>query len=183
MNALDRTVTVGLNACVVADDPNTLLVTFALGSCIAVTAWDPILRVGGMIHYSLPLSSINASKAADNPTMFGDTGIPILFRSLYELGAQKRNLVVCVVGGARLSSTTPGGVMDVGRRNYIILRRLFWKNNVPIATEDVGGARSRTVKLWIRDGVVTVSSKGVEEVLFSSNPPKGGPNRRGEHGI
>ncbi len=160
--------TVGINECVVSDDPDAMLVTYGLGSCIAVVVWDPVRPAGGMIHYSLPLSSINPGKAAINPMMFGDTGIPLLFRALYELGAVKHHLVVSVVGGARLHGTAEGGVMDVGRRNYIISRRMFWKNNIPIDSEDVGGSKSRTVKFWICDGLVTVCSDGIEEALSTS---------------
>lgn len=165
MNSAASMHTVGLNECVVSDDPNVLLVTYALGSCIAVVAWDRIQCVGGMIHFSLPLSSINPEKAAILPTMFGDTGVPILFRSLYEIGAQKRNLVVKIAGAARLHTVHTNSVMDIGSRNYVVVRKMLWKNNIFISAEDVGGSKSRTVRLWIRDGAVTVSSKGVETAL------------------
>lgn len=175
MNASTTSFTVGINECIVCDDSDAMLVTYGLGSCIAVVAWDPLCRAGGMIHYSLPQSSINPEKATSNPTMFGDTGIPILFRSLYDLGAVKRHLVVKVVGGARLHGTSEGGVMDVGRRNYLLVRKLLSKNGISIAAEDVGGSKSRTVRFWIRNGTVTVSSGGIEETLLASNAKKYGP--------
>jgi chemotaxis protein CheD len=168
MNTSITTKTVGINESTVSDDPNMMLVTYGLGSCIAVVAWEPFRLAGGMIHYSLPQSSISQEKAFAKPTMFGDTGIPLFFRSLYELGAVKENLRVIVVGGARFHDTVEGSVLDIGRRNYLIARRLFWKNNILITTEDVGGTKARTVKFWIQSGKVTVSSQGTEEVLFST---------------
>ena len=120
-------VTVGINECVVSDNPDSVLVTYALGSCIAVMAWDRLLHIGGMIHYSLPQASIHPGQAEVMPAKFGDTGIPFLFRSMYDLGAQKRHLVVKVAGGACLNESVFDTNMDIGRRNYVILRKMFWK--------------------------------------------------------
>lgn len=146
----------------VSADPHCELVTYSLGSCIGITAWDPQARVGGMIHYMLPESSISPEKAKSNPAMFADTGVPLLFRSIYELGGVKKRLVVKVAGGSSLLDDK--GTFNIGQRNYIILRKLFWKNGVLIDAEDVGGAASRTLRLSIATGRVTVknASKEVE---------------------
>jgi chemotaxis protein CheD len=51
-------ITVGMADLKVTDDPNGVLVTYALGSCMAVLVHDVVQRTAGMIHYMLPLSSI-----------------------------------------------------------------------------------------------------------------------------
>ena len=109
----------------VSDDPQCELVTFSLGSCIGVAIWDRKAKVGGMIHYMLSDSKISPDKAKGNPAMFADTGIPLLFKSAYELGAEKKRMVVKVAGGAKLFNT--GDSMDIGRHNYIMLRKIFWR--------------------------------------------------------
>jgi chemotaxis protein CheD len=147
----------------VTDDPGAVLVTFALGSCIAVIVHDPIRHLGGMIHYMLPLSSASPEKAVQKPAMFADTGIPMLFEAIYALGARKQDLTVKVAGGGTLHDDK--GIFNIGPRNYTVLRKIFWKNNVLIAKEDVGGAKSRTVRLYLADGRVTISSQGVEVEL------------------
>lgn len=147
----------------VSQDPDAVIVTYALGSCIAVILHDPIHRVGGMIHYMLPLSKGFEAKAIDRPAMFGDTGIPLLFESMYKLGSKKPDLVVKVAGGGCINDHE--GIFNIGQRNYTVLRKLFWKNSVSIAAEDVGGAKSRTAKLYVGSGLVTISSKGVEVEL------------------
>lgn len=144
----------------VSDDPGVVLVTYALGSCIAVMAHDPLRCVGGMIHYMLPNSSTSPEKAFERPAMFADTGIPLLFQKLYALGCTKKNLVVKVAGGGALYDDK--GTFNIGQRNYTIVRKLFWKNEVMIAGEDVGGAVSRTARLFVGDGRVTVRSRGQE---------------------
>ena len=60
-----------------------LLVTHALGSCLGLMIYDPAAQVGGLLHAMLPLSKINPEKAQANPFMFVDTGVPALFRTLY----------------------------------------------------------------------------------------------------
>ncbi len=147
----------------VTDDPRVRLVTHSLGSCIGVTVWDPVSKVGGMIHYMLPEGALSPEKADANPAMFADRGIPILFRSAYERGAEKKRLVVKVAGGASLLDDN--GTFNIGKRNYIMLRKLFWKNGILIQAEDVGGSISRTVRLDVDTGRVTVRSRGQEVEL------------------
>lgn len=144
----------------VSKDPEAVLVTYALGSCIAVAVHDPVGKVAGMIHYMLPQSSIAPEKAAERPAMFADTGIPLLFKTMYALGGDKARLVVKVAGGGALYQDS--GMFDIGRRNYTMLRKMFWKNGIIITAEDVGGSKSRTVRLHVGTGQCTVSSQGQE---------------------
>lgn len=156
-------VTVDISDVKVSADPECVLITYALGSCIAVICYDTVVRVGGMIHFMLPFSKTSPEKAVLRPAMFCDTGVPLLFETLYKQGAKKNNIIVKVAGGGKLWDDR--GTFDIGRRNYTALRKLFWINNVMITSEDVGGNRSRTARLYLRDGKVTVASKGTEVEL------------------
>ncbi len=157
------TVIVDISDIKVSANPEDVIVTYALGSCIAVLVHDPVRVAGGMIHYMLPLSETAPEKAKVRPAMFADTGIPLLFQSMYELGCQKKNLVVKVTGGGALYDDK--GLFSIGKRNYTVLRKMFWKSNVLIASEDVGGARSRTARLHVATGACTVTSQGEEVEL------------------
>ena len=42
--------------------PGDVLVTYALGSCIAVIIYDPVASVGGLLHYMLPDSNLDKKK-------------------------------------------------------------------------------------------------------------------------
>ena len=132
---------------VVSKEPDGLLTTYALGSCIAVVIHDPVIQAAGMIHYMLPLSSTNPEKAKVKPAMFADTGVPLLFHSMYGLGSKKEDLVVKVAGGGHLYDDH--GLFEIGKRNYTVLRRMLWKTNVLVAAEDVGGSKSRTVSIEV----------------------------------
>jgi len=159
-----RRVTVGIADLVVMADPEATLVTYALGSCIGVTVFDPVARVGGMLHFMLPQSTLSPDKAKRSPCMFADTGVPLLFTQAYELGARKERLVVCATGGAEILADE--GHFKIGSRNRTMLRKLFWKNNVLLASEDTGGTHSRTMTLRLADGFVAVKNKSEERALW-----------------
>lgn len=148
---------VGISDCKVSADADSILVTYALGSCIAVAIYDPVAKVGGMLHFMLPESNIDAGKAQQNPFMFADTGIPLLLDSVKSGGANPRRMIVRLIGGAQVLDGR--GVFEIGKRNYLAARRILWKAGILIAAEAVGGEVSRTTRLevgtgrmWLREG-------------------------------
>lgn len=142
-----------------------ILVTHALGSCLGVAVHDPVAKVGGLLHVMLPLSSIDPKKAIENPFMFVDTGVPRLFIECYKAGAQKSRMVVKVAGGASVHGDEKDDKFQIGKRNFIILRKILWQNGVLIKAYDVGGTASRTMSLEIGSGEVIVRSNGFEKRL------------------
>ena len=46
----------------------------------------------------------------------------------------------------------PQNIFDIGKRNYLALRKSLWKAGILLASEAVGGNRSRTVFLEIGSG-------------------------------
>ncbi|MDY6949957.1 MAG: chemotaxis protein CheD [Thermodesulfobacteriota bacterium] len=154
-------IVVGVSDMKVSNDPDSVIVTYSLGSCIGIAVYDPTVRVGGILHYMLPESSLDAVKAQKNPYMFADTGIPALFKAAYKLGAKKQRMKVIVVGGAHVLDQK--GFFDIGKRNFMAVKKMFWKNNVMIDHEDVGGNVNRTVKLTVKDGEAWVKTSGQGE--------------------
>jgi chemotaxis protein CheD len=155
---------VGISDIKCSSQPNDVIITYALGSCIAVVIYDPVTRVGGMLHFMLPDSTLDKVKAETTPAMFADTGIPLLFKSCYQLGAEKKRLIVKIAGGA--SILNDADYFRIGQKNITAMRKLFWKNNVMIKAEDTGKNCNRTVKLQLADGRCFVRSSGgaVEEL-------------------
>ena len=139
-----------------SNNPQDVLVTYALGSCIAVVIYDPLVKVGGLLHFMLPDSSLDANKARENPGMFADTGVKLLFKSCYTLGAEKKRIITKVAGGASILDNT--NYFRIGEKNIMALRKIFWKNDVFIDCEDTGKNYNRTVRLDIADGKVHVKS-------------------------
>ncbi len=65
-----------------------------------------------------------------------------------------------VAGGVSLLDEK--GLFRIGERNYTVLRKVLWKNNIMVAAEDVGGAASRTMHLYMDSGRTTIKSGGKE---------------------
>ncbi|MGE0086185.1 MAG: chemotaxis protein CheD [Desulfococcaceae bacterium] len=140
-----------------------ILVTHALGSCLGLMIYDPDAKVGGLLHAMLPLSKINPQKAEANPFMFVDTGVPRLFKSVYELGGKKNRMIVKAAGCGRPLSNNE--MFKIGERNYIVLKKMLWKNNVLLESEDIGGTASRTVHFELSSGRVIISSNSQKQDL------------------
>ncbi|MCK5229444.1 MAG: chemotaxis protein CheD [Desulfobulbaceae bacterium] len=149
---------VGISDMKVSNNPDDVLITYSLGSCIGVTIWDPEIRTGGLLHYLLPDSNINKEKAKKNPFIFSDSGVPLLFREAYKFGARKKRMIVKVAGGAHVLDNND--FFDIGKRNVLALRKIFWRNNVIVAGSDIGGTISRTIFFNIKTGVTLVKMPG-----------------------
>jgi chemotaxis protein CheD len=148
---------IGIGELVVTGNTAQTIATHAVGSCIAVCVYDPVVRVAGMLHLLLPDSRINPQRALEHPAAFADTGIPLLFQTAYEHGLSKHRAIVKIVGGAEMPRTATTG-FDTGRRNAMAARNLLWRNGVFLAAEDVGGAHARTVHLSVESGRLQIFS-------------------------
>ena len=155
--------TVDISDMKVTTGQSDVLVTYSLGSCVGLTLYDPVARVGALIHCMLPLSKIDPVKAKSKPFMFVDTGVTAMLKAVFELGATRENLVAKVAGAG--SPLGKEEVFRIGQRNYTILRKVLWKNNILIDKEDIGGSSARSVYLYMESGLTTVKIAGEEVPL------------------
>jgi chemotaxis protein CheD len=146
---------VGIGELVVSDGADELIVTHALGSCVAVCIHDPVARVAAMLHFMLPESRINPERARQQPATFADTGIPLLFQTAYRFGLEKRRAIVKLVGGAEITPAVDAA-FRTGQRNHLAAKQVLWRNGVLVNAEDTGGNQARTVHLAVTDGRVRV---------------------------
>lgn len=158
---------VGIADMVISADTRDVILTYALGSCLGLCVWDPVVKVGGMLHLMLPQGSMAPEKAAENPLMFADTGVPKLFLGSYALGAKKERMIVVVAGGA--SFNVQGDDLAVGQRNIAMLRKLMWKNGVLLKKHELGGTEPRNMSLDIATGEVSVAFGGETRTLFEGS--------------
>lgn len=136
------------------------ITTYALGSCIGIAVYDPVAKVGGLLHYMLPEASLNREKARDNPFMFADTGIPLLFRAAYKDGALRSRMLIKLAGGANVMDES--NFFNIGKRNYLAARKLLYRNNLLISSELVGGVTGKTMALHLDTGQVEIKLPGKE---------------------
>jgi chemotaxis protein CheD len=165
-------IVVGMADCRIGDTRGQVLATYALGSCIGLAVHDAKAGVGGLLHFMLPDSTIDRERSRENPWMFADTGIPLLLERLCARGASKRRLTVRAAGGASMMDQE--NVFDIGRRNYLAMRKILWKAGVMVHGEAVGGGRSRTVRLEIDGGKFWIQEAGEVRELVAGLPKMGG---------
>jgi chemotaxis protein CheD len=143
-----KVVDVGMLA--VSNEAEVVLVTYALGSCIGVGLWDPVVRVGGLAHVQLPDSSLDPVKAIVRPGLFADTAVRELTARMRSLGAMPERGMVYIAGGAQLMGDA--WLYDIGRKNRAaVIAALGTQRLVPM-TDDTGGSEPRTVYLEVANG-------------------------------
>ena len=154
---------VGVSDMKLSNNADDVIMTYSLGSCIAVCVYDPVAHAGGMLHFQLPSSIMDDKRAEQRPFMYADTGMRSMMTGLGKLGAKKNRMKVKIAGGAKMERG-PGG-FDIGKRNYLAIRKMMWKNGMIIQAEEVGGASPRNMTLSIGDGAVTIRTGIMEKSL------------------
>jgi chemotaxis protein CheD len=147
-------VVIGVGDMAVSNNQSTILSTYALGSCIGVIAFDPVARCGGILHLMLPEASVSPAKAQTQPAMFADTGLPMFFKALVGLKAERNNLRLFVTGGASvIAGQDP---FKIGERNTAATLAFTTQNRLNVLNQDTGGSVSRTVHLELSTGNVNL---------------------------
>ena len=126
-----------------------------LGSCVAVTFWNPELKTGAMCHYMLP--SRPAGRSAPLDGRYGDEVIEMITDKFRIQELQPRHFQVKLFGGSNMS---PGlGNSDapsIGMKNIEIGARLLKEKGFSIRNADVGHCQHRTIIFDVRSGEVWV---------------------------
>ena len=151
---------IGIGEMNISSNKEDTLITYALGSCIGISMYDPQAGVGGLIHCMLPLSKIDPEKAKIEPYKFTDVGVTLFLQEILNRGAKKTNLIVKVAGCSNILDEKK--LFNIGERNYTIARKILWKNDILIASEDIGGVKSRTMRLSMSSGSTYLKMNGVE---------------------
>jgi chemotaxis protein CheD len=159
-----KTFVVGVADMVVSNDSSAEIVTYSLGSCLGLTIYDPVKKIGGLLHLMLPDSKIDAAKAVSAPFMFVDTGVPRLFHAAYHLGADRGRLTIKVAGGAQLLDQE--GIFNIGNRNFEALSKLLVQNGLQLHARDTGGLSSRTLRLDLTNGNVSIKTPAAVPYLL-----------------
>ncbi len=152
--------TVGIAQMKISSDREDVLVTHALGSCLGIAAYDFRAGVGGLSHVMLPAAAADPDKARQNPLVYIDTGVRAMVEGCLQAGAAKPRLVIKAAGGASAHDNEDEDMFQIGKRNYIMLRRVLWEMGMMLRSQDVGGSCSRTMSLHIATGEVQLRING-----------------------
>lgn len=159
-------VVIGVGDLAVSNNVNVTLTTYALGSCVGLVAYDPASRAGGMLHIMLPDSSIAQEKANDRPAMFANTALPLFFRELAGVKADRTRLRLHLSGGACVLSGPD--TFKIGERNAAAVKAWLLAQGFRLAGSDLGGTVNRTLHLELATGRLSIKMPtGTESVSLS----------------
>ena len=165
ISGFQHRVVIGLAEMAVSNNPSAILTTYALGSCIGVVLYDPVVRVGGLLHAMLPDSTIDPVKAKAHPGMFVDTGMPALLSAACQMRANRQRLRIFLAGGARIMDDQ--NLFNIGGRNVAAFAEWLRRENLHLSAEQVGGQVNRTIGLSIETGRLTLKVSGqTQEVVL-----------------
>lgn len=153
-----KALVVGMADMIASNDVSAQLVTYSLGSCVGIVIYDPVRKVGGMLHAMLPDSTINPARALIKPHMFVDTGLPALFQAVYSLGGVKSRLTVKLAGGAQFLDEKK--VFNIGQRNTDQALAQLSRDGVIPSARIIGGRDSRTLRLDLATGELLLDVPG-----------------------
>ena len=130
------------------------LLAVGLGSCVAITLYDPKQRVGGLAHVLLPDPSV--ARDATNPARFASEAVPLLLEAMRAHGGRVP-YIARIAGGAALFGTMLGtSAGQMGERNVKAARAALDLAGLRITAEDTGGDAGRSVTLDVATGELTV---------------------------
>ena len=138
------------------------LITYALGSCIGITLYDPVIKLGGLLHIMLPVAG---DQGAATPFKFADTGIREMVRKMAAYGGMSRRYVCKIAGGAQMFQMT-GPIGNIGERNIASVRKELAAQQIRIKGEDLGKNYARPMLLDVATGTVKVRTMGRNEIIL-----------------
>ncbi len=148
---------VGVGELIVSGNLNDIVATYALGSCIGVILYDPETMVGGILHAALPEAPYK-EKPDIVPERYVNTGIPLLFKKAYTLGASKKNIKIYLAGASNFLGKND--VFNISTANYNATKYILEKNGVAVEREYCNKSESISVFLRVESGEITVKTPG-----------------------
>lgn len=134
-----------------------ILITYALGSCVGISIYDPILKIGALIHIMLP--ERKDIFKYDKTYKFADVAIRETLLKLRERGCVISRVECKIAGGANMfKSTNQSAINSIGQSNIASVRKNLNKYEIKILKEDVGEDYARTMSLDLINGEVTIKS-------------------------
>lgn len=141
-----------------------MLITYALGSCVGICLYDPLIQLAALVHIMLPL---NMETGRKSPLKYADTGICETLRQMEGQGAARSRIVAKIAGGARMFEIAGGGNLgNIGQRNIESTHMVLRREGIRLLREDVGGTVARTLLFDAASGQACVRSYGKPELIF-----------------
>jgi chemotaxis protein CheD len=158
-----RTVAVGIGELFATREMSLVLAAYGLGSCIALSAYDPAIKAAGLAHIMLPDSSEVSYSGLGHK--FANVAVPALIKELVKLGAKPSRLICKVAGGAQmLASPAQVNGFRIGERNVGAVKEALRAHGIVPQAADTGGSQGRTIRVFVDTGLVVVRTVGKGDI-------------------
>ena len=125
-----------------------------LGSCVSITLWHPVARMGGMSHFLLPTrGGMFPGQALDG--RYGDEALQQMIHELTRAGVAPAGCQAKIFGGGNMfPDHSHAGAINVGQRNGEAARALLSNHGIPVVSESLFGVGHRQIIFDISKGDV-----------------------------
>lgn len=121
-----------------------------LGSCVAITLWNPRRKLGAMCHIMLPhRGSPKKQDLLDG--RYADEAVALMLKDIKRAGCRPTDFEAKLFGGGSMMSSPAIGVL-LPERNILAARQLILQSGWNLLAEHTGGRGSRQLRFDIATG-------------------------------
>lgn len=128
---------------------DTILNSGAIGSCVVITAFDSVKKVGAMAHVMLP--GTLAVRNQLHATRYAANAIEEMLFQLKNFGIEKENIEIFLVGGANVLKREND---TIAKDNVDSIEMILKEKQIEIKAKSTGGFERRTVLFDIGKGCI-----------------------------
>ena len=129
-----------------------MLQSKAIGSCIAIVAYDAIKKIGAMAHIMLPGGA--PSRKVFEKTKYAADAIDAMVSKMAQLGSKTNDIEVALVGGGNILNRKDDTIC---KDNIESALELLGKKGLRVTAQAVGGTVRRSVSLDVEHGIISYS--------------------------
>ena len=139
-----------------------------LGSCVAITLWHPVRRIGGMCHYMLPTRGESQPTGLDG--RYGDEAIELFGHEVRRNRSRPSEYEVKVFGGGNMfPDKSRYEALAVGLRNISVGLELLQKRGFTVKARHLAGIGHRNIvfeawtgDVWLKHVAPVATQPGVQ---------------------
>ena len=135
--------------------------SLALGSCIAVVAYDAKNRIGGIAHIMLFGKAPENKKQEENK--YAENAISNLLSQMQKAGADREKMEFCLAGGANVLRRNDDTIAETNCNSVL---QIVEEQKLNIKAKSLGGTQRRSISLDISSGKVNLSVGDNHENIF-----------------
>jgi len=128
-----------------------LLNSKAIGSCVAVAAYDRKRKVGALAHVMLP-GKAPQGKEDEEKTKYAADAIDLIIEELGRYGSRKEDMEIVLVGGGNVLEREDDTIC---KENIESVEGLLSERGLKVQAKSVGGTCRRSIYMDVEHGVVS----------------------------